>query len=125
MWKVVAALDFADITAIDKRRAKQVVGHMITISEKNVRIEGEDCLPSYFEAKSVEPNLYLREQARANASLLNLPNPVAVVEMNCTIALIKNRNRLVVFWQGWFFEVIRVTAPRKATTHISDPRSSK
>jgi hypothetical protein len=36
-----------------------------------------------------------------------LPNPVTVVNLGCTVAFIKNRNRLVIHWGGWFFDARR------------------
>lgn len=124
-WKIVAALDGAEITSRNEVEAKQFVGHEMTISDKVVLIAGEDCLPPDFEATSVEPNLYLREQAHASASLLKLPNPVTVVDLGCTIAFIKNANRIVVFWDGWFFDAVRVKGQRVSASRTSHPIGSK
>lgn len=107
-WRITAALDGAEITSLDEREARQIVGRELTISEEKVAFGKRDCGPSEFEAQSVEPRLFLREQFHATAEKLGLPNPVTVVDLSCTSVFIKNRNTLVVAWDGWFFEAIRI-----------------
>lgn len=107
-WRITAALDGAEVTSLDEREARQLVGGVLTISEENVAFGKRDCGPSEFEAQSVEPGLFLREQFHATAEKLGLPNPVTVVDLNCTSVFIKNQNRLVVAWDGWFFEAVRI-----------------
>lgn len=107
-WRVTSALDHSEITAPDEREAQQLVGEIITISPDSVRFGTHKCLPPDLAAERVEPRLYLREQAHASASKLRLPNPVTVVNLGCTIAFVKNRNHLVIHWDGWFFDAARV-----------------
>lgn len=107
-WRFTAALDGAEISSLDEREAAALVGHVFTISKKRVAFGNRDCGAPELEVERVEPDAYLREQAHASAAKLGLPNPVAVVDLGCTIAFVKNPNRLVIFWQGWFFDAIRV-----------------
>ena len=107
-WKLKAALDSANITSLDDSEAQQLVGHTLTINKKQFKFGKHACASPGFESERVEPRLYLREHYRASASQLGLPNPVTVVHLECTSAFIKNRNRLVIFWDGWFFDAVRI-----------------
>lgn len=108
-WRLMKALDAAEISALDDREAQQLIGRVFTVSKRTVKVgKRDDCLPPSFETKIVEPNWYVREWAHASADLLGLPNPVTVVDLGCTNAFIKNRQRIVVFWKGWFFDAQRV-----------------
>lgn len=108
-WRVTKALDSADISSLDDQEAQQVIGRVFTINAKTVKLgRADDCLPPGFEAKLVETNGYVRSWAHASAENLGLPNPVTVVDLGCTSAFIKNRQRIVVFWKGWFFDAKRM-----------------
>jgi len=50
-----------------------------------------------------ETRRYLREQAHAGAENIHLPNPVIVVELGCTVAFVRDSNRLVIHGKCWFF----------------------
>lgn len=107
-WRLTAALSGADITALDEKEAGQLVGQVFTISRTSVKFGDRTCGKSEFEAESVEPRIFLREQFHADADRVNLPNPVTVVDLNCTSVFIKSANKLVIAWKGWFFEAVRV-----------------
>jgi hypothetical protein len=106
-WKITAALDSADITSLDDQEARKLLGRTLTINRKHFKFGERTCTSPDFAAELVDPALYLREHYRASASQLGLPNPVTIVHLECTSAFIKDRNRLVIFWKGWFFEAVR------------------
>jgi len=107
-WRFTKPIDSADITALDEREAAQLVGRIFTIRKDKVAFGDQDCGSTEFEAKKVEPRLYLRKGWNSNVEGLKLPNPVTVVEISCTAVFIRNPNRLVIFWDGWFFDAARV-----------------
>ena len=107
-WRFTAALDGAEITSLDEREAQQLIGHIFLISKAKVKFDKRDCGPTDFEAEKVEPRLHLRQAFHASPEKLGLPNPVTVVDLNCTSVFVKNRNRLVIFWDGWFFDATRI-----------------
>ena len=107
-WRLTAALDAADVASLDEREAAQLVGRVFTITRDRVQFGDRDCGSTEFEILKVEPTLHLREQFHASATGLKLPNPVTVVHLNCTSVFVKNRNKLVIFWKGWFFDAVRV-----------------
>ncbi|TFW28024.1 hypothetical protein [Massilia horti] len=107
-WKLTAALDGAHITSLDENEALQLVGRVFTIRKESVKFGSRVCGPSDFEAERVEPKIYLPEQFHARAEKLGLPSPVTAVDLSCTTVFIKSPNRLVIFWEGWFFDAVRV-----------------
>lgn len=107
-WRFTKPIDSADIASLDEREAAQLVGRIFTIRKDKVAFGDQDCGNTEFEAKKVEPTLYLRKAFNSTVEGLKLPNPVTVVEISCTAVFIRNRNRLVIFWDGWFFDAARV-----------------
>jgi hypothetical protein len=106
-WKFTAALDGSEITSLDEKEAQRLIGQVMTISANRVQFGARKCLPPDLNAERVEPRLYLREQAHASAAQLGLPNPVTVVNLGCTVAFVKAKDRLVIHWDGWFFDARR------------------
>lgn len=106
-WKFTAALDGSEITSLDEKEAQHLVGKVMIISADRVQFGTRKCLPPDLDAERVEPRLYLREQAHASAAKLGLPNPVTVVNLGCTVAFVKAKDRLVIHWDGWFFDARR------------------
>ena len=107
-WRLTAALDGADVTSLDEKEAQRLIGRVFTIRKEAVRFGDRTCGPSGFEAESVEPKMFLREQFHADADRLHLPSPVTVVDLSCTSVFIKNATTLVIAWDGWFFDAVRV-----------------
>ena len=107
-WRFTAALDAADIASLDEHEAAALIGKVFTISRQRVTFGSRDCGAPELQVERVEPDEYLREQAHASGENLRLPNPVTVVDLGCTIAFIKGKNRLVIFWKGWFFDATRL-----------------
>ena len=80
----------------------------MTIRPDKLTLGSQVCSASGFWAERVEPNFDLREKAHASAAHLKLPNPVTVVELSCAYVYIKDRNHLVLAWNGAFFDAVRV-----------------
>lgn len=107
-WRFTAVLDMSDMTSMDEKGAHQLLGHIMTIGENGTRFDRESCQPSHFEAKRVEPNLYLQREAGVDNSKLRLPNPVTVIDISCTAVYVRKPDHAVIFWNGFFFEAVRV-----------------
>ena len=107
-WKFTAALDGAQIVSLDEREAQQLLGQVFAIRKDKVKFGKMDCGETKFEGQKVEPRLHLREAFHASSKELGLPNPVTVVDLSCTSVFITKPNHLVIFWQGWFFDAVRV-----------------
>lgn len=107
-WKLTAVLDSSEISALDDDEAKQLIGHVITISQDKVQLDDRVCDSPGFEVTKAETYKLFREEAHASAKKLGLPNPVTAIEVSCTDVFIKSRNRLVVHWKGFFFDAVRM-----------------
>lgn len=107
-WKFTSVLDNVEITSIDDEQAKKLLGHVMKIRREGTRFGGQTCGAPSLEAERVEPNIYIRREAQISARNLRLPNPVDVVDIGCTRVFIKQRNKAVIFWDGFFFGASKI-----------------
>lgn len=108
-WTLTKVLDSAEITSMDDQEAAQLVGKPVVIQPDKVVVVGEDCGKADFERHREPAPEYLRENYYAPVGRLGLPDPVTVVNLGCTEALLKARNRAIIFWNGFFYEATRQT----------------
>jgi len=107
-WKFTSVLDGVEITSIDEKQAKQLLGQVMTIRKDGTRFGTESCGAPSFESKQVETNVYVRQEAQISATKLGLPNPVTVVDIGCTRVFIKKPDHAVIFWDGFFFSAHKI-----------------
>jgi hypothetical protein len=107
-WKFTAVLDSVDITSIDDEQAKKLLGQIMTIRKDGTRFGDQTCSAPSLEVERVEPNIYVHREAKISARKLRLPNPVDVVDIGCTHVFIKQRNKAVIFWDGFFFGAVKI-----------------
>lgn len=112
-WKFTSVLDGVEITSIDEKQAKSLLGQVMTIQKEGIRFGTETCGTPSFESKRVETNMYVRQEAKISAAKLNLPNPVTVVDIGCTRVFIKKTDQAVIFWDGFFFSAQKINAGKK------------
>lgn len=112
-WKLTKVLDSSEISSLDDDEAEQLVGKVLTIAKDRVQLGDRVCLAPTFEATQEDPQKHMEEQAHASAEKVGLPNPVTVVQVSCTVVFIKNPNRLVVHWKGYFFDAVREKTQRE------------
>lgn len=107
-WKLIAVLDFAEVSALDDKEAKQLLGKVLVIRRDRVKLGSRVCSSPDFRAERVEPKFDLQVNAHASAAKLHLPSPVTVVELSCAYVYIKSHHRIVLAWDGAFFEAVRI-----------------
>lgn len=107
-WKVTAVADFADMASMDVKQAQRMVGKLLQVRFDKVRFGKDVCDNPIFESKWVEPELYLRQDAAASNARLHLPTPVEIVDLECTVVFFRQRDRVVFYWDGFFFDAVRV-----------------
>ncbi|MGZ3183403.1 MAG: hypothetical protein ACXU8N_13260 [Telluria sp.] len=107
-WRVVALLDGVDIVSMDEKQAQKLAGSSIRIQRDFIAVGKEKCHPSEFVESSVQPTLYLRTDAGIDGTRLRLPDPVTVIDIGCTEIFMRDPRHAVVFWNGFFFEVVKV-----------------
>lgn len=107
-WKFTSVLDNVEIASIDDEQAKKLLGRVMTIRKDGTRFGDQACGAPSLQVERVEPNIYVRREAQISARRLQLPNPVDVVDIGCTRIFIKQRNKGVIFWDGFFFAVVKI-----------------
>lgn len=113
-WRITSILDYA-ATSIGADQARPFIGKELIISARKIAFGNQVCADPTFLTERVETTIELRENARVSNDKLGLPNPVTVVELSCAYAYIKDRRRIVLAWNGIFFEAVRKTK-RAVTT---------
>lgn len=104
VWKLTKVLDSAEVTAMDNKAAAQLIGKTLVIEPDKVLIAGEICDAPGFERHREAAAKYVRETYHAPVGRLGLRDTVTVVGLHCTEVLIKGRNKVVVFWDGYFYD---------------------
>jgi hypothetical protein len=108
-WRLNAVLDGTYIVSIDEKEALKLVGQVFTIGKERARFGRHLCGLTNFETEHVETNVYFKKtDPYVNVKSLALPNPVTVVDISCTSVFIKNKNRIVIFWDGFYFDAVRL-----------------
>lgn len=107
-WKLTKVPDSSQISAIDDKEAARLVGKTLVITKVEISLAGESCQDPEFERHYEDTVRYLREEAHAVSGRLGLPSVVTVVDLACTEALIKDHNRIVLYWKGFFFDAIKL-----------------
>lgn len=107
-WRFTSVLDNVEITSIDDAQARKLLGQVMKIRKEGTRFGDQACGTPSLETERVEPNMYVRREAQISARKLHLPNPVDVVDIGCTRIFIKQRDKAVIFWDGFFFGAVRI-----------------
>lgn len=112
-WTLTKVLDSAEITAMDDQEAARLVGRTLVIRPDKIVMVGEDCDEADFERHREPAAKYVRENYHAPVGRLGLPDSVTVVNLGCTEALLKGSGRIVVFWDGFFYDATRQSGAGK------------
>ena len=107
-WRLTEARDFAEIGSLSDEEAKRLLGRIFIIQKDKVQFGSRICEGAEFEAQRVDIRLFFPREFHVTHENLGLPNPVTAVDLSCTTVFIKNKNQLLIFWRGWFFDAVRV-----------------
>lgn len=107
-WKISKMLDSAEISALDDAQAEKLVGKVLNIHADKIQFAGTTCPDPNFEVERGETYQYFARRANASADNLGLPNPVTAIHVDCTYVYKKAPDRLVVLWQGVFFDAMHL-----------------
>ena len=113
-WRVKSILDSAPITAINDVQANALIGRSLIFGVASVRLGQDVCLePEFSESKEDTFDAFYNGY-RTDPVNLHLPENVVAVRVECknkseiSIFYIANKNRIVFYWLGFFFEAVRV-----------------
>ena len=107
-WTLTKVLDSSEITSIDDAEAARLIGKTLVIAPDQVTVAGSSCRkPPTFARHYEDAAKYVRESAHAPVGRLGIPTTVEAVDLACTQALLKGYNKVVVYWQGFFFDAVK------------------
>lgn len=86
---------------------------VLKISKNDVQIGSQACGSPDFEVISGDRDEYFKRRVHASAEKLGLPDSVTSVHINCAYVYKKSPDRLVLNWQGVFFDAVRQRARHK------------
>lgn len=111
-WTLTRVLDYAEITGMDDDEAAKLVGKTLEIEKGGIVFAGEPCQNPDLTRHRESTARYIRANYHAPAGRLGLPETVTVVHLTCTEALLKSEDRIVVFWDGFFFDAVKGKAAK-------------
>ena len=107
-WTLTKVLDSSEIASMHDAEAAALVGKTLVIAPDKVTVAGTSCRkPPTFTRHYEDSARYIRESAHAPVGRLGVPTTVEAVDLACTQALIKGHNKVVVYWQGFFFDAVK------------------
>jgi hypothetical protein len=112
-WKLIKVLDSADVASLTDQQAAALVGKTMVVRRDSVMFNGEPCRAPELTRHREDAAKYMREGYHARVGYLGLPDTITVIDLDCTEAFLKSKGKIVVFWQGYFFDAVkRATAKR-------------
>ncbi|MBD8565435.1 hypothetical protein IFU01_14315 [Oxalobacteraceae sp. CFBP 8763] len=107
IWTLTKVLDSADIASLTDQQAAALVGKVLVVRRDSVMFNGDPCRAPGLTRRRQDAAKYVREGYHARVGGLGLPDIVTVVDLDCTEAFLKEREKIVVFWQGYFYDAVR------------------
>ena len=113
-WRVKSLLDSAPITATGDKQAKLLIGKRLIFNESSVRLGKDVCTQPEFTMSEEKTFEAFYDGYRTDPVNLRLPETVTAVNVKCknrseiAIFYVANKNRIVFYWLGFFFDAVRV-----------------
>jgi len=112
-WTLTKVLDSADIASLTDEQAAALVGKTMVVRRDGVVVDGEPCREPELTRHREDAAKYMREGYHARVGYLGLPDTITVIDLDCTEAFLKSRGKIVVFWQGYFFDAMKQPLPTR------------
>jgi hypothetical protein len=112
-WTLAKVLDSADIASLTDEQAAALVGKTMVVRRDGVVVDGEPCREPELTRHREDAAKYMREGYHARVGYLGLPDTITVIDLDCTEAFLKSRGKIVVFWQGYFFDAMKQPLPTR------------
>jgi hypothetical protein len=106
-WTLTKVLDSAEIASLTDQQAAALVGKVMLVRRDSVMFNGEPCRAPELTRHREDTAKYMREGYHARVGYLGLPDKITVIDLDCTEAFIKGKEKIVVFWQGYFYDAIK------------------
>jgi hypothetical protein len=106
-WTLTKVLDSADVASLSDEQVAALVGKTMVVRRDSVMFDGEPCREPELTRHREDAAKYLREGYHARVGNLGLPGTITVIDLDCTEAFLGKKGRIVVFWDGYFFDAIK------------------
>jgi hypothetical protein len=103
-WTLTKVLDSADVASLTDEQAAALVGKTMLVRRDGVVFNGEPCREPELTRHREDAAKYMREGYHARVGYLGLPDKITVIDLDCTEAVLKGENKIMVFWSGYFFD---------------------
>lgn len=112
-WTLSKVLDSADLASLTDEQAAALIGRTLVVQRDSVMFDGEPCRAPELTRHREDAATYMREGYHARVGSLGLPSTVTVIDLDCTEAFLKSKGRIVVFWQGYFYDAIKQPSAKR------------
>lgn len=106
-WTLTKVLDSADVASLTDKQAAALVGKTMVVRRGSVTFNGQPCRAPELTRHREQAAKYMREGYHARVGYLGLPGTITVIDLDCTEAFLKNKGKIVVFWEGYFYDAIK------------------
>jgi len=106
-WRLAKVLDSADIAAMSDRQAKAMLGEEVLIAKNRFKIGKRTCEGPSYERSVDDLAKSFREEGHVSSVNMGLPDPVTSIDAGCTHIYLKAPGRIVVHWDGFYFDAVR------------------
>lgn len=106
-WTLTKVLDSAEVASLTDQQAAALVGKVMVVRRDSVTFNGEPCRAPELTRHREDAAKYVREGYHARVGYLGLPDTITVIDLDCTEAFLKGKEKIVVFWQGFFYDAMK------------------
>ncbi|WP_070221419.1 MULTISPECIES: hypothetical protein [unclassified Janthinobacterium] len=104
MTKVI---DAADIASMSDRQARALIGKTVAVTKDKFVFNGGACASPSYERSVNDLARSFREQGHVSSANMGLPDPVTAIDVCCTHLFLKEPGRILVYWNGFYFDAVR------------------
>jgi hypothetical protein len=112
-WTLTKVLDSADVASLTDQQAAALVGKVMVVRRDSVMFNGELCRAPELTRHREPAAKFIREGYHARVGHLGLPDTITVVDLDCTEAFLRGKGKIVVFWQGYFFDATKQSTAKR------------
>jgi hypothetical protein len=112
-WTLTKVLDSADVASLTDEQAAALVGKTMVVRRDSLMFNGEPYRAPELTRHREDAAKYMREGYHARVGYLGLPDTITVIDLDCTEAFLKGKGKIVVFWDGYFFDAVKQPPARR------------
>lgn len=112
-WTLTKVLDSADVASLTDAQAKALIGKTMVVRRDAIMFNAEPCRAPELTRYREDAAKYMREGYHARVGYLGLPDTITVIDLDCTEAFLKSKGKIVVFWEGYFFDAIKQSTAKR------------